>query len=948
MSELPEPEPGLSAVLVACLEAIDRGQTPDREEWLGRYPQFAGELGKFLDDQDRVDMRVKPLREAAQAVPARVVQRAKPEGPLELGDFRIVREVGRGGMGVVYEAEQVSLGRKVALKLLPFAAALDARQLQRFRNEARAAGQLHHSSIVPVHYVGCEKSTHFYAMQFIDGQSVAAILQALRAPGGAATPGPGAQPATASLADDLASGALAPPRPLGPGAPSAVAEVRSLDGSAQSRAYFRTVAHLGVQAAEALDYAHQEGVVHRDVKPANLLVDRRGHLWLTDFGLAQFAHDAALTQTGDVLGTVRYMSPEQALAQRMVIDHRTDIYSLGVTLYELLALRPAFDGKDRQELLRQVAFEEPPRPRRLNKAVPAELETIVLKAMEKTPADRYATAQELANDLRRFLEDKPIQARRPSPWQRLRKWGRRHRALVAAAIAALAVVSLVSSFSAALVAAAYSAAKDAYQAEKEQRAAASESEKAARQAAETADLQRRRAEGNLRKAVQAWGESMHFFHEHPARKDTPELAAVRKNQTEQSRKFLQQLLDEVGTAPDRRAEAVLVQAELGKVYSARDEFASAEKAFRAAITLYHQLLAESPAEVRHRAALDDVYRSVMMIAGGEAMYAASLSDKPEQRRRVTESYVRAAQLYALVDSDWMPPGATDARYRVLVEPLTLYNAAKWLHAEKKAEEAELLASRAIALNETTLVRSPGTIWLPYYWCQLAQARALRCRVRLGVGKVQEAEGDYQQALDLFGKLNPKESDQLRAYPDIARLESAHGELLWSRGKKQTARDCFRRAEEAWRQVKEPGNARRHAGLAWLLATCADEDFRKLEEAVALSEKAVAGRPSDYLMWRTRGAALLRVGRHQGAAEALEKAVQVGEGGDALSWFFLAMARWRLGDREKAKERFDQAARWAETNRPHDPELRRIRAEAGALLGVKGTSTPPGKGDVAKP
>src|SRR4029453_6520441 len=172
----------------------------------------------------------------------------------------------------------------------------------------------------------------------------------------------------------------------------------STEHAAGGREYFRSVARLGVQAAEAPDHAHQLGIVHRDVKPANLLVDAGGHLWVTDFGLAQMQKDAGLTMTGDLVGTLRYMSPEQALAQRVVIDHRTDLYSLGATLYELLTLQPTFDGKDRQELLRQIAFEEPRPPRRLNKAVPAELETIVLKALEKNPADRYATAQELADD----------------------------------------------------------------------------------------------------------------------------------------------------------------------------------------------------------------------------------------------------------------------------------------------------------------------------------------------------------------------------------------------------------------------------------------------------------------------------------------------------------------------------------------------------------------------
>jgi len=185
-----------------------------------------------------------------------------------------------------------------------------------------------------------------------------------------------------------------------------------------------------VEAAEALEYAHQMGVVHRDIKPANLLLDERGHVWLTDFGLALYQSEAGLTLTGDLLGTPRYMSPEQALAKRFLIDHRTDVYSLGVTLYELVTLEPPYDGKDRQELLRQIAFEEPRPPRALNSAVPVELETILLKAMNKDVESRYLTAQELADDLRRFLEHRPILARRPSLRERVSKWARRHRPVV--------------------------------------------------------------------------------------------------------------------------------------------------------------------------------------------------------------------------------------------------------------------------------------------------------------------------------------------------------------------------------------------------------------------------------------------------------------------------------------------------------------------------------------
>jgi hypothetical protein len=203
------------------------------------------------------------------------------------------------------------------------------------------------------------------------------------------------------------------------------------------------VARLGVQAAEALEHAHQQGVIHRDVKPGNLLLDSRGQLWVADFGLARWPADDALTRTGDLLGTLRYMSPEQASARRGLVDHRTDVYSLGATFYELLTLRPVCDGSDHQELLHQILHEDPVPPRRLCPHVPRDLETVVLKALGKQVEERYATAQELADDLLRFLEGRPVLARRPGLWERAGKWARRHRPVVAAA-AVLLVLSVVA------------------------------------------------------------------------------------------------------------------------------------------------------------------------------------------------------------------------------------------------------------------------------------------------------------------------------------------------------------------------------------------------------------------------------------------------------------------------------------------------------------------------
>jgi WD40 repeat protein/serine/threonine protein kinase len=447
----------VAQVVDEFMERQRRGERPDPTEYADRHPHAAGALREVL-----AALQVVGLSSAADLASG---SGAAAEGPVAglLGDYRILREVGRGGMGVVYEAEQISLGRRVALKVLPFAAAMDGKQLQRFKNEAQAAAQLHHTNIVPVHAVGCERGVHFYAMQFIEGQTLAAVIRDLRQLSRPDAPAS----APASLAGELASGRWAPakpgrddPRPtiaqtrepgLAPSlpaeAPTAPVAALSTERSTRSAAFFRTVANLGVEAAEALEHAHQMGVIHRDIKPGNLLLDGRGNLWITDFGLARLGNDAGLTMTGDLLGTLRYMSPEQALAKRVPIDHRTDIYSLGVTLYELLTLEPAYNGKNREEVLRQIAFEEPRPPRRLNKSVQAELETIVLKAIAKNPEERYATAQELADDLKRFLEDKPIRAKRPSLRQRAVKWARRHKTVVRAAgvVFLLAVVTLAVS-----------------------------------------------------------------------------------------------------------------------------------------------------------------------------------------------------------------------------------------------------------------------------------------------------------------------------------------------------------------------------------------------------------------------------------------------------------------------------------------------------------------------
>jgi WD40 repeat protein/serine/threonine protein kinase len=444
-------------------DRLQAGESIDLKAYADQHPDHAEQLRKLIP---ALEMMVHLKRSAVLCAARSAPLVRAPELELgELGDFRLLREVGRGGMGIVYQAEQISLRRRVALKVLPFAATLDARQIQRFQVEAQAAACLHHPHIVPVHGVGCERGVHYYAMQLIDGRSLAAMIAELRRLEGLdPEDGPATDLAaisTTPLADRLLFGdASEHPDGAGTGSPAVLdAPVRdaavspmpptgpiwSAGSSTHSRDFVRAATRLALQAAEALDHAHARGILHRDIKPANLLLDAEGRLWVTDFGLAQIRGDDRLTLSGDVLGTLRYMSPEQALGRRVVIDGRTDIYSLGVTLYELLTLRPAFDGRDRAEVLRRIAEQEPAPPRRLNPAVPRDLETIITKAIYKDPQGRYPTADALGEDLRRFLEGRPIRARRVGVAERSWRWFRRKPALaMAGAVAATLLVAVVA------------------------------------------------------------------------------------------------------------------------------------------------------------------------------------------------------------------------------------------------------------------------------------------------------------------------------------------------------------------------------------------------------------------------------------------------------------------------------------------------------------------------
>jgi tetratricopeptide (TPR) repeat protein len=366
----------LDVIVAAYLDRLNAGEEIDPLEVATDHPEAAREILEELAYYVRLDGRATDEAGADLG---------------RLGDYTLRRRIGRGGMGVVYEAWQGSMDRVVALKVLPPGAAADERAFQRFLREARAAGRLQHPSIVPVHGLGIEGEVPFYAMELIDGETLAQVVTRLKA---AREP---------------------PPAPAAPPAPTPAA-FGAEPGDAR---FYIGIAEAFAEVAEGLHHAHSRGVIHRDLKPSNLMLERSGRLRILDFGLAHLEGQESLTLSGGLVGTPLYMSPEQARARKVAVDHRTDVYSLGATLYEVLVLEPPVRGRTYQETLSLIVARDPPEPRKLNPRVPADLETIILKCLRKDPGDRYSTAEALAQDLRRFARGEAIEARPQPAWEKL-------------------------------------------------------------------------------------------------------------------------------------------------------------------------------------------------------------------------------------------------------------------------------------------------------------------------------------------------------------------------------------------------------------------------------------------------------------------------------------------------------------------------------------------------
>ena len=413
-------------ILDAYMIDVEEGRGVDRQQLLAENADIADLLNQYFDSLELV--RCVAAGDQSTTVPdfsstvnlhernkQPVIFQALPSSTQRLGQYALGPVIGRGAMGIVYIARDLRLERDVAVKVLSYGTALDETRIDRFRREAKTAASLDHPNVVPVYSVGCSRSTHYYAMQLIDGESLDRRIAAARLLDGEQYP-----------ADQLAALQRAAAPIIGPDR-------------------YRRIAQFCASAAGALHAAHTAGIIHRDVKPSNLLLGYDGQLWVTDFGLARVQTEAGLTRTGELVGTVRYMSPEQARGQGDLIDARTDVYALGATLYELVTLKNAYAGEDTLSLLQAIQNQEPTAPRAYDSQLPRDLETIILRAMRPHSADRYRTAAAMADDLQRFVEGKPISASSLSLSERLIGWVRRHKNL-ASSLVAMWFILMIASF----------------------------------------------------------------------------------------------------------------------------------------------------------------------------------------------------------------------------------------------------------------------------------------------------------------------------------------------------------------------------------------------------------------------------------------------------------------------------------------------------------------------
>jgi tRNA A-37 threonylcarbamoyl transferase component Bud32/tetratricopeptide (TPR) repeat protein len=618
----------LDDVLTAHFKAVDAGQTPDREALFELHPDLADELRGFFQGQDRLDQFAAPLRPAARAAREDLIDtRIQDTTPYTtedvgvhkvvgvVGDYEILEEIAQGGMGVVYKARHRQLHRFVALKVLlagPFARAVD---LLRFRSETEIVASLDHPNIVPIYDVGALDQQPYFSMKLIEGGSLA------------------------TYADRFIAN------------PHAAAE-------------------LLVILARAVHHAHQRGILHRDLKPSNVLLDRDGQPHLTDFGLARWvAEDKGLSHSGAIVGTPSYMAPEQMVGQRHLVTTASDVYGLGAILYYMLTGSPPFQGQTPLETMQHALEREPEKPRDCNPLAPRDLEIICLRCLAKDPPSRYASAQDLADDLSRFLGGAPIQARTASRLERLQKWARRKPAQ--AALVAVSSFALVALLAGGLV---YEHRLRGAWAEAEANAGD------ARRQKDRADANYREARETLRRILQKSKER--------DLAGIPRLHELERRQSEEAIAFYLKLAEESGDDPEIRQDIALAQHDAAQLQFALGRAADARKNLKLACAQFRELVHDYPDKLEYRAGLAGCLNAL----GG-------METSSEEFARCTEESMALLETLARDQPEREFYGTALA---VACNQLAIARA----NANRPAEAKELYA-RAIALREHALIAHPN-------------------------------------------------------------------------------------------------------------------------------------------------------------------------------------------------------------------------------------------------
>ncbi len=856
----------LAQVLDAYLEKLDAGESTDIEELIASHPDLADVLRDYLVTIHQFQKApplqpLQPLARATDAPNASSDLEDQTEGDQaagdqtegrrgglgRIGDYIIQREIGRGGMGVVYEAAQVSLGRRVALKTLPFTSVLDPKQVARFKNEAQAAAGLNHQNIVPVYGVGSERGIHYYSMQLIEGQSLDDVISQLRESR--------TDPFSVGMHAEIESNRGQPNQTrsrkadaptqnadVNPSKPT-VANCFTTCKSVESRGFLHSVSEIGRQAAEALHYSHENGVVHRDIKPSNLMLDGNSQLWITDFGLARIADTANITVSGDLIGTARYMSPEQAGGRLHEVDHRSDVFSLGATLYELLTLEPAFDGTTRQQILDAVENASPVSLSRLNPSIPVDLETIILKSLEKRRDDRYSSARDFAEDLNNFLHGRPANAKRPTTLEHAYRWANRHRRIVAASIGVLLVLLLTVSGAAMML-------------------------NAEKQRTEQESVRARKSLSETLRVVDNFGARVDERLEHIAGTHRLRLDLLLELE-----KFYSRFLDQSDGDPVLAFDLATSQFRLAAVQQRLGEYDKARQGYEKALTGFERLRSLEPHDDERIADVALCHNNIGQVAGQLGDYPKAVSEyelaiaayqqlvhNDSERGRL--GLARSSMNLGLLLAKHHDPDATRVLNQTL-ESLTLLaaespddvrfqdqlalcenNLASVVLTSNPTRAKELLRCAVKRYDELTQKR-PGS---PEHRSDQALAIGNLAAVVAREGERQEALSLFEKVLQIRKRLVEWEPDVLAHAVGLATTYQQRGQLL-NEVDRGAAAEEYRSAEQVLRgALQEFGsNPRVHSDLARVLnnlGVLADEmnnPARAIEyagQAVKSQEKAV--------------------------------------------------------------------------------------------------------------